>query len=60
LDKKDEVGLSNKDNRDYSITKAVKAMVTGNWSGAELEKEASDEIARKTGKSLSNLKRILL
>jgi len=26
-------------------------MVTGNWSGAELEKEASDEIARKTGKS---------
>ena len=51
LDKKDEVGLSNNESRDYSITKAVKAMVTGNWSGAELEKEASDEIARKTGKS---------
>ena len=26
-------------------------MTTGNWSGAELEKEASDEISRKTGKS---------
>ena len=51
LDKKDEVGLSNKENRDYSIVKAIKAMTTGNWSGAELEKEASDEISRKTGKT---------
>ena len=51
LDKKDEVGLSNKESRDYSIVKAIKAMATGNWSGAELEKEASDEIARQTGKA---------
>jgi len=51
LDKKDEVGLSNKESRDYSISNAIKAMATGNWSGAELEKEASDEIARKTGKT---------
>ena len=51
LDKKDEVGLSNKEARDFSIVKAIKAMTTGNWSGAELEKEASDEISRKTGKS---------
>ena len=51
LDKKDAVGLSNKEERDYSIVKAIKAMTTGNWSGAELEKEASDEISRKTGKS---------
>ena len=51
LDKKDKVGLSNSESRDYSITKAIKAMVTGNWSGAELEREASDEISRKTGKS---------
>jgi len=51
LDKKDEIGLSNHEARDYSITKAVKAMVSGNWSGAELEKEASDEISRQTGKS---------
>ncbi len=51
LDKKDKVGLSNRESQDYSIVKAIKAMTTGNWSGAELEKEASDEIARKTGKS---------
>ena len=51
LDKKDNIGLSNKEARDFSIVKAIKAMTTGNWSGAELEKEASDEISRKTGKS---------
>ena len=51
LDKKDVVGLSNKEERDYSIVKAIKAMTTGDWSGAELEKEASDEISRKTGKA---------
>jgi len=51
LDKKDEVGLSNKESRDYSIVKAIKAMATGNWSGAELEKEASDEISHNTGKT---------
>ena len=51
LEQKDKVGLSNKEARDFSIVKAIKAMTTGNWSGAELEKEASDEIARKTGKS---------
>ena len=51
LDKKDAIGLSNKESQDYSIVKAIKAMTTGNWSGAELEKEASDEISRKTGKA---------
>ena len=51
LDKKDDIGLSNKESRDYSLVKAIKAMTTGNWSGAELEKEASDEISRKTGKT---------
>ena len=51
MDKKDNVGLSNRETQDYSIVKAIKAMTTGNWSGAELEKEASDEISRKTGKA---------
>ena len=51
LDKKDNIGLSNKEARDFSIVRAIKAMTTGNWSGAELEKEASDEISRKTGKA---------
>ena len=47
----DEVGLSQKEQRNYSLAKGVKAMATGNWSGAELEKEASDEIAKRSGKS---------
>ncbi len=51
LEQKDKVGLSNKEERDYSIVKAIKAMTTGDWSGAELEREASDEISRKTGKA---------
>ena len=47
----DEVGLSKKEQRNYSLARGVKAMATGNWSGAELEKEASDEIAKRSGKS---------
>jgi HK97 family phage major capsid protein len=47
----DEVGLSKKEARNYSLARGVKAMTTGNWSGAELEKEASDEIAKRSGKS---------
>ena len=47
----DEVGLSKKEQRNYSLARGVQAMATGNWSGAELEKEASDEIAKRSGKS---------
>ncbi len=47
----DEVGLSKKEARNYSLAKGVKAMVSGNWSGAELEKEVSDEIAKRNGKN---------
>jgi HK97 family phage major capsid protein len=46
-----EVGLSKKDNQEYSIAKAIKAMASNDWSNAGLEKEASDEIAQRTGKS---------
>jgi len=46
-----EVGLSKKDNQDYSIARAIKAMASNDWSNAGLEKEASDEIARSSGKS---------
>ena len=47
----DEVGLSVKEKRNYSIAKGVQAMVSGNWEGAELEREASDEIAKRSGKN---------
>ena len=47
----DSVGLSAKEKRNYSIAKGVQAMVSGNWEGAELEREASDEIAKRSGKN---------
>ena len=51
----DEVGLSKKEQRNYSLAKGIKAMVSGNWDGAELEKEASDEIAKRSGKNARGL-----
>ena len=45
------IGLSEKESRDYSIVRAIKAMSTGDWSDAQLEREASDEVARKTGRT---------
>ena len=50
LEQKD-IGLSEKESRGYSIVRAIKAMTSGNWSDAQLEKEASDEVARKTGRT---------
>ena len=45
------IGLSDKEGRDYSIVRAIRAMASGDWSDAQLEKEASDEVARKTGRT---------
>ena len=47
----DEVGLSKKEQHNYSLAKGIKAMISGNWDGAELEKEASEEIAKRSGKN---------
>ena len=47
----DEVGLSKKEQRNYSLAKGIKAMISNNWDGAELEKEASEEIAKRSGKN---------
>ena len=49
--KADELGLSKKEARDYSLAKAIKAMATKDWSNAQLEKEASEEIAKRSGKT---------
>jgi HK97 family phage major capsid protein len=45
-----EIGMTPKEQRNYSMLRAVNAVVTGNWSGAELEREASDEVAKRVGK----------
>lgn len=44
------LGMDAKEVRAYSMVRAINAMATGDWRGAELEREASDEIAKRTGK----------
>ncbi|WP_342270608.1 phage major capsid protein [Rickettsia endosymbiont of Orchestes rusci] len=44
------IGMSEKETRNFSIIKAIKAAVAGNWQGAELEREASTEIAKRVGR----------
>jgi len=45
-----DLGMSNKDVREYSILRAVRASVSGNWNEAKLEKEASDAVAKRVGR----------
>lgn len=47
---KTEVGMDDQEVRDYSIMKAVRAAVSGDWKEAGLERETSMEIADKLGK----------
>ena len=46
-----ELGLSEKDKRQYSLLRAVNASVTGNWKKAGFEREVSQALEEKTGKS---------
>lgn len=45
-----ELDMTEKEVREYSILRAVKAAVTGDWSEAGLERECSIAIADKTGR----------
>lgn len=45
-----EVGLSTREIGNYSFFRAIEAVVSGNRKGAEVELEASDEIAKRLGK----------
>lgn len=44
------IGMEHKDVRRYSLMKAIKASASGNWEGATLEREASEEVAKRTGR----------
>jgi HK97 family phage major capsid protein len=44
------LGMSEKEMRNYSLGRAVKAMLTGDWSDAGLELEASRAVAKECGK----------
>ena len=46
-----ELGLSPKDQRSYSIIRAVNAVANKDWTGAGFERECSDEIGNKIGKN---------
>jgi len=44
------IGMNRQEARNFSIIKAIKAVVAGNWKGAELEQEASNTIAKRIGR----------
>ncbi|WP_040257281.1 phage major capsid protein [Rickettsia hoogstraalii] len=44
------IGMNDKEARSFSIVKAIKAAVAGNWRGAELEREASSEVSKRIGR----------
>lgn len=50
VDNPNLLGMDDKQARSYSLFKAINAQVTGNWKGAEFERECSDEIAKRSGK----------
>lgn len=50
LSKPSELDLSANEKRDYSLLRAVRAKVSGDWSEAGFERECSEEIAKRTGK----------
>ncbi len=44
---KPQIGMSDSETRQFSITRAVRAMLSNDWSGAGLEREASKAFADK-------------
>ena len=47
------VDLSAKEQREYSVVRAINAAINNNWTDAGLEREVSVEIERQTGRSTS-------
>jgi len=45
------VDMSAKEQREYSLVRAINAAISGNWSEAGLEREVSAEIERQTGRA---------
>ena len=48
-----DVDLNAKEQREYSVVRAINAAISGNWNDAGLEREVSAEIERKAGRSTS-------
>ena len=47
------VELNQKEQRQYSVVRAINAAISGNWNDAGLEREVSAEIERQTGRATS-------
>jgi HK97 family phage major capsid protein len=45
------IGMGESDLRQFSILRAIRALATKDWRGAELEREASDATAKRLGKN---------
>jgi len=45
-----QLGLSDKEKKQYSFFRAINASITNNWDKAGFEKEVSDEVAKSLGK----------
>ncbi len=45
-----EIGMSDDEIRRYSLVRAIRAAATGDWRGAELEREASEATAKLIGR----------
>ncbi len=50
-----DVDLSEKENRSYSVVRALNASATGDWKNAGLEREVHNEIARQLGRESDGL-----
>lgn len=48
------LGMSQKELKNFSILRAIRAVVAGNWAEAEFEKEASTAVAKKIGREPSS------
>lgn len=44
-----KIGMSDEEIRQYSVVRAIRAQVKNDWSGAGLEKEASEAVAKRMG-----------
>jgi len=48
----DDIGLTDKEQRGYSLMRAVNSIVTGSWKEAGFEREVSEQIAKRNGSQL--------
>lgn len=48
-----ELGLTEKETKQYSLMRALRAQLTGNWKDAAFERECSDEIMERVGRDPS-------